>query len=279
MIGLQDPPRDGLTTGNGAVGHGGSREPLHRAAGRSCSAEWQEPLRRAAEAGALGGTAVCSGPGSGASRCALRLEPLDRTIGHSDKSPCCGRQEPTLSGRRRWSKRQEPPRHMEGAGLQELLWAPGSRSSKVTGRCGGLEEPLLLAGHCCGWAGAAARGGRSHHLQQEPFPGRQLVGAAAELLWRVSGDASRVDVQQETRLWVRCCIRGGLVPLACRGAPGCGLFLVQVGRCWPRHTHSEGVGARESHQVGLSMAVAVDKEELRTGERGVEPCPIRCRER
>ena len=37
-------------------------------------------------------------------------------------------------------------------------------------------------------------------------------------------------------------------------------------------------GARESHQVGLSMAVAVDKEELRTGERGVEPCPIRYRE-
>ena len=34
-------------------------------------------------------------------------------------------------------------------------------------------------------------------------------------------------------------------------------------------------GARKSHQVGLSMAVAVDKEELRTGERGVEPCPIR----
>ena len=47
-----------------------------------------------------------------------------------------------------------------------------------------------------GRAGAAVLGGRRHcNGRQEPFPGRQLVlrraaGAAAEPLWRVSGDAS-----------------------------------------------------------------------------------------
>ena len=61
----------------------------------------------------------------------------------------------------------------------------------------------------------------------------------------------------------RCCTRGLVlaffvaVRLACRGAPGCGLFQVLAGRCWPRHTHLEGgvvvclsAGARGSHQVG-----------------------------
>ena len=158
-------------------------------------------------------------------------------------------------------------------------------------------------------------GGRRHcNGRQEPFLERQLVlrraaGAAAEPLWRgvrrrftVRQEPRRVDVQQETRLWVTAGgPRWGRSQGVAHEEASCwcsSLWCVWrvaahqdvVCSCCKRggvgrgtHTSEEGVvvrlsaGARESHQVGLSMAVAVDKEELRTGERGVEPCPIRYR--
>ena len=246
----------------------------------------------------------------GWSRCAGRLDTLRHGV---------GRQKPTPSGRRCWFRRQEPPRHTEGAGQQELLWALGGRSSKVTGavaagcrvlaRLRRAAGPVrCAAGHCCGGAGAAARSGRSRCLRQEMaeqdplclaagdtasgrsrFLGgswccagrqeqlRSRCGGCQKKFHRVAGATpggraagypalgdsggppwgrSQGVAHEEASCWCSSlwCVFG--VPRRTR----CGLFLVQAG----------GVG-RGTH-TSEAVAVAVDKEELRTCERGACLC-------
>ena len=71
--------------------------------------------------------------------------------------------------------------------------------------------------------------------------------------------------------------------LACRGAPGCGLFLVQAGRCWPRqgptatHTLEKGVevffitskGFPEARRSTSSWAICGQWLWTRSGEKVV----------
>ena len=196
MIGLQDPPTSGITSGPCCAMAMATDVndwqrcswALRRKSRATAQSGRQELFCRVAEAVAPGGRSWCAwwleallcavGPAAvpcGWSRCAGRLDTLRHAAGaHAlgGRSRCCGRQEPTPSGRRCWSRRQEPPRHGRS-------WAAGAALEARDGR-----------------TGAAVLGGRRHcNGRQEPFLGRQLVlrraaGAAAEPLWRVSGDAS-----------------------------------------------------------------------------------------
>ena len=111
---------------------------------------------------------MCSGPGSGASRCALRLEPMRRTVGHTapcDRSPCVGRQEPLLRAAGAHAERQEmlvqeagaaaPHGRSYAAGAALGAWRQEEQGDRS--RCGGLQE--FWPG--CAGREAAAPGGRS----------------------------------------------------------------------------------------------------------------------
>ena len=237
---------------------------------------------------------MCSGSGSGASRCALRLSRCDGrldTLRHATGAHALGGRSRCCSRQARCGRTLLRVGRCRCAGWQDLLFAtgavaPGGKRWPSRSRCAWWQETLQRAAGAVSWAAAGVAAA--------------AVVAGVRRRFTVWQEPRRVDVQQETRLWVTAegPRQGRAQGVAHEEASCWGSSLKCVWRAaahldvvcsWCKrggvgrgtHTSEEGVvvclsaGAPESHQVGLSMAVAVDKEELRTGERGVEPCPIR----
>ena len=167
---------------------------------------------------------MCSGPGSGASRCALRLEPMRRTVGHTapcDRSPCVGRQEPLLRAAGAHAERQETLVQEAGAAAPHgRSWAAGAalgawrqEQQGDRSRCGGLQEfwpgcagreeplrraagaaaargrPAAAAGHCCGGQ-VPLRGVAGHAVCNRSRCARRQEMAEQEPLCLVAGDTA-----------------------------------------------------------------------------------------
>ena len=251
MIGLQDPPTSGITSGpccamamatdvNDWQRCSWARRRESRATAQSGR---QELFCRVAGAVAPGGRSWCAWRHCRVQWTRQRSEPLCLAVGADATdgwTHCAMRQEPMRWAAGAAAAGGRSPRQEAGAAAPHgRSWAAGAalgawrqEQQGDRSRCAGRQEPLLLAagplrcaaGHCCGGTGAAARGGRSRCLQQEPLRpeardgragaavlgGRRHCAGRQEPLRSRCGvrrrftvrQPRRVDVQQETRLWV-----------------------------------------------------------------------------